>query len=155
MPLEIDNQNKIRLCVGSLPYVRVFRNNTGALPDARGVTVRYGLANGSADLIGLVAPYGRFLSIECKPEGWTGPSGAKERKRHQEQCDWRDIVLNAGGVAGFAADIEEALRLVYYARLAHGVDPATDAVEAWVTQMAAEFRERMAERHAKKRKAKK
>ena len=49
---ELAIQNAIRLEHGSGP-ARLWRNNTGALKDATGRLVRYGLCPGSSDLIGL------------------------------------------------------------------------------------------------------
>lgn len=96
--------------------VRLWRNNVGALLDARGVPVRYGLANDSAalnkviksaDLIG-VRPVliteahvggtiGQFVSRECKKVGWTYGGDDHE----QAQLNWANMVLAAGGDAGF------------------------------------------------------
>jgi hypothetical protein len=147
---ETDLQNEGRLCIGSLPFVRLYRNNTGTLKDERGIPVSYGLAIGSADTIGLVAPHGRFLSIEWKRPGWTGPSGKSELERHEKQCAWRDQILRMGGVAGFAQSLEDGLRLTYLATLPYNVDPATDTVHEWVAYQAAAFRERMTERGKRK-----
>ena len=50
---ETDLQQRIRLALGTRPDLRLFRNNTGTLPDPRtGRPVQFGLARGSADLIG-------------------------------------------------------------------------------------------------------
>lgn len=53
-------QNEIRLALGTGPS-RLWRNNTGALKDARGQLVRYGLCPGSSDLIG-------FRTITITPD---------------------------------------------------------------------------------------
>jgi hypothetical protein len=92
------------------------RNNVGALLDARGIPVRYGLANESkaqnesvksADLIGirsvLIGPQhvgtviGQFVSRECKHEGWT----YKGDKHEVAQLNWCNFVLSKGGDAAF------------------------------------------------------
>ena len=92
------------------------RNNVGALLDARGIPVRYGLANESkaqnesvksADLIGirpvLIGPQhagmviGQFVSRECKHEGWT----YKGDKHEVAQLAWCNFVLSKGGDAAF------------------------------------------------------
>ncbi len=143
---ETDLQNEGRLCIGSLPFVRLYRNNTGTLKDERGIPVSYGLAIGSADTIGIVAPSGRFLSIEWKRPGWTGPSGKAEIERHEKQCAWRDQVIAMGGVAGFAASLEDGMRLVCLARIEYIALP----VDVWVTERIQEFRERMADRGKRK-----
>lgn len=94
---------------------RLFRNNVGAMKDANGVPVRYGLANDSknlneelksADLIGfesiVITPdmvgmtIARFLSVECKHEGWQ-PNYNDEHENAQRR--WQDLVNGAGGRA--------------------------------------------------------
>ena len=95
---------------------KLFRNNVGALRDERGVPVRYGLANDtpamnrvikSADLIGwetiTVTPemvgtrVARFLSVECKEEGWRFTASQRE----QAQKAWATMVIAGGGRALF------------------------------------------------------
>ena len=84
--------------------VRLFRNSVGFFkydgPGGRGV--RYGLAKGSADIIG-IGPGGRFISIEVK----TG----KLRPTKQQRA-WQEMVARMGGVAGVVWSVEEALALV-------------------------------------------
>jgi hypothetical protein len=76
---ETDIQQRIRLAVGTRSDLRLFRNNTGTLPDPRtGRPVQFGLARGSADLIGwrtiTITPemvgqrVAIFTSIEVKTE---------------------------------------------------------------------------------------
>ena len=100
--------------------VRLFRNNVGALVDARGVPVRYGLANDSkqvnevmksADLIGwrplLIAPQhvgtvvAQFVSREVKAVGWhyTGSD------RELAQLAWAQLVTSGGGDAAFCTGV--------------------------------------------------
>lgn len=93
------------------------RNNVGALLDKRGVPVRYGLANESAqqnavlksgDLIGIrpvVITYqmvgytiGQFVSRECKRPGWSYRGNAHETA----QMNWAMLVNKYGGDAKFA-----------------------------------------------------
>ena len=50
---ETDLQQQIRLALGTRSDLRLFRNQVGSLPDPRtGRLVTFGLARGSADLIG-------------------------------------------------------------------------------------------------------
>lgn len=148
---ETNLQNQGRLCIGSLPFVRLYRNNTGTLKDERGIPVSYGLAIGSADTIGIVQPYGRFLSIEWKRPGWAGPVGKREKERHENQCNWRDQVLSMGGVAGFAQSLIDGLRLVYLARLLPGEYFDQHDLATWCSRIETEFLERMSQRDRKKR----
>lgn len=93
------------------------RNNVGALLDKRGVPVRFGLANDSAqmnsvmksgDLIGIrpitITPahvghtIGQFVSRECKRPGWKFTGNAHE----QAQVNWAALVIKYGGDAKFA-----------------------------------------------------
>lgn len=84
-------------------------NNVVALAKLRsGAWSHVGLCVGSADLIGLVPPYGRFLGIETKR-----PKKAHER---EAQKRWIELVRRWGGVAGFARSVEEALALANEAR---------------------------------------
>ena len=46
-------QQEIRLAIGKIPTLRLFRNQVGELPNPRtGRYVQFGLAKGSSDLIG-------------------------------------------------------------------------------------------------------
>ena len=105
-------QQEIRLAI-SHGDTKVFRNNTGTLKDTNGRPVQFGLCKGSADLIGwrtvTVTPemvgtqVAVFLSIEVKT-----PTGRLRPEQHQ----WLDAVQAAGGIAGVARSVEDALRIV-------------------------------------------
>jgi hypothetical protein len=107
-------QQSVRLALGQHPAVRMFRNNSGAYKDPRsGRVIRYGLATGSADLIGwqtvTITPdmvgqrFARFVSVEVKaPKGRLTP----------EQETWRAAVLKAGGIAVVARSVEDVQFLV-------------------------------------------
>jgi len=105
-------QQHIRLAC-SQGNTRLFRNNTGTLRDQHGRPVQFGLAKGSADLIGYrsitITPemvgstVAVFLSIEVKT-----PTG----RLRPEQQQWLVAVQAAGGIAGVARSVEDALRIV-------------------------------------------
>ena len=111
MASEQSIQQHIRLTC-STGSTRLFRNNTGTLRDQHGRPVSFGLARGSADLIGwrtvTITPemvgqqVAVFTSIEVKtPTGRVKP----------EQQQWLDAVQAAGGIAGVARSVEDALRI--------------------------------------------
>jgi hypothetical protein len=105
-------QQQIRIACGT-GDTRLFRNNTGTLRDQHGRPVQFGLCKGSADLIGwrtvTVTPdmvgtqVAVFLSIEVKT-----PTG----RLRPEQRQWLDAVQTAGGIAGVARSVDDALRIV-------------------------------------------
>jgi hypothetical protein len=109
---ESDTQSLIRQQVGNGP-VRLFRNNVGATKDASGRLIRFGLAKGSADLIGWVSrevlpedvgnKIAQFVSIEVK---------SKSGKPRPDQIAWKDAVNNAGGLAGIARSVEDAKEII-------------------------------------------
>ena len=112
MPSEQSIQQHIRLAC-STGDTRLFRNNTGTLKDQHGRPVQFGLCKGSADLIGYrtitITPdmvgqqVAVFLSIEVKT-----PTG---RIRPEQQA-WMETIQAAGGIAGVARSVEDALRIV-------------------------------------------
>lgn len=111
---ETDLQQRIRLALGLRPDLRLYRNQVGQLPDPKtGRPVQFGLARGSADLIGwrtiTITPdmVGKqiavFTSIEVKtPTGRLAPA----------QHNWQAAVRSAGGIAGVARSIGDALQIV-------------------------------------------
>ena len=107
---ETELQQRIRLALGTRSDLRLFRNQVGQLPDPRtGRPVQFGLARGSADLIGwrtvTITPdmvgqrLAVFTSIEVKtPTGRIRP----------EQHAWLNTVQQSGGIAGIARSIQDA-----------------------------------------------
>lgn len=109
---ETHNQATARL-EAAAQGKRLFRNNVGVLKDQNGRPVRYGLANESkalntilksSDLVGwetvtitadmVGQKIARFLSAECKPEGWKfNPNDAHE----VAQKRWLDMINADGG----------------------------------------------------------
>lgn len=116
---EADVMGEVRAVLANGPGVH-WRNNTGALQDVTGRVVRYGLCEGSADLIACVPtalvcpscgwqlpPIGRFVGIEVKgPQTRTTP----------EQFAWASLVERAHGTAGFAWTEADAQAIVHRAR---------------------------------------
>jgi hypothetical protein len=97
-----------------------WRNNVGQLQDATGRYVRYGLCEGSADLIACVPvgpcvcgctacsrEIGRFVGIEVK-----GPRTATS----SEQYAWQAIVRQHGGIVEIVHDASEIARVLEIAR---------------------------------------
>ena len=111
---ETTLQQQIRLALGTHPDTKLFRNQVGSLPDPRtGRLVTFGLARGSADLIGwrtvTITPdmvgqqLAVFTSIEVKtPTGRLAPL----------QANWLDAVQGAGGIAGVARSVADATNIV-------------------------------------------
>jgi hypothetical protein len=111
---ETEIQQRIRLALGTHPEIRLFRNQVGQLPDPRtGRPVQFGLARGSADLIGwrtiTITPdmvgsrLAVFTSIEVKtPTGRLSPA----------QRNWLGAVHKAGGIAGVARSVADSLHIV-------------------------------------------
>lgn len=111
---ETELQQRIRLAVGTLPGFRVWRNNSGKLPDPRtGRWVQFGVASpGGSDLLGYrtieITPdmVGRkvavFTAIEIKTS--TGRATPEQRR-------FIDHIRAAGGIAAIVRSIDEALRI--------------------------------------------
>jgi hypothetical protein len=107
---ETDLQQRIRLALGTRPDVRLFRNNTGTLPDPRtGRPVQFGLARGSADLIGYrtvtITPemVGQQLAVFTSLEVKT-PTG----RIRPEQTNWLHTIKRAGGIAAIVRSVDDA-----------------------------------------------
>ena len=107
-------QQNIRLALGQHSDLRLFRNETGKLPDPRtGRWVQFGLAKGSSDLIGFktvkITPemigqeVAQFVSIEIKTE---------RGKLTEVQENWLQKVKSSGGIVGVARSIQDALKIV-------------------------------------------
>ena len=113
MKKETPIQQEIRLGVGELTNVRLFRNNTGKLQDAQGRWVEFGLCGGSSDLIGWttreITPdmvgqkVAVFTAIEVKN---------LKGKPSPEQVNFLSRVREAGGIAGIARSPEDAREII-------------------------------------------
>lgn len=106
---ELEHETKARITAALVASgVAVWNNPVGRGKAPSGAWMAWGLCPGSADLIGLVPPYGRFLGIETKrPKG--GVEGEKQKA-------WIKFIRAMKGVAGFARNEAEALALADEAR---------------------------------------
>jgi hypothetical protein len=123
--LEAEIQHEVRLVLGTQSGCVWWRNNVGQAefvsPEGRVSRVRYGLSEGSSDLIGLVAVpitqamvgnvIGRFCALELKAPG---ASTAKDRAEKQRM--FRDLVNRMGGYAEVVNDPQQALPALNRAR---------------------------------------
>lgn len=104
-------QDDARLLASQMGW-RLFRNNKGVLPDARGVPVRFGLCNETAalgkrlrssDLIGIrpviITPdmvgstIGQFVAREIKKAGWK----YKGTEHEAAQLAFGTLIIGLGG----------------------------------------------------------
>lgn len=96
----------IRLALNKMPGVRVSRNNCGVLEWAPGKMLKYGLGDGSSDLVGIVqmpqfpvaivTSFGRVFCLEIKRHAVRRAHA--DIRRYQER--WRGAVKRLGGFAG-------------------------------------------------------
>ena len=111
---ETKIQQEIRLALGRIKNLRLFRNETGQLPDPRTDRwVQFGLAKGSSDLIGFktieVTPdmigqkLAVFTSIEVK---------TAKGKLTPMQHNWLSCVRKAGGITGVARSVQDAIQII-------------------------------------------
>lgn len=92
--------DKVRLILGTDPVACFWRNNTG-VAETRGYTIRYGLGNGSADLIGVFR--GRFVAVEVKT-----PTG----RQSEDQKRWQALVEGKRGVYAIVRSENDARELL-------------------------------------------
>jgi hypothetical protein len=102
---ETPLMRKIRFALNSIEGVRVWRNDVGEgtiiRSGGRREYVRYGLAPGSADLVGIA--WGRLLAVEVKTK--TGRvSGDQER--------WLSTIRKLGGIALVARSVDAVVLAV-------------------------------------------
>lgn len=108
---RIQSEIQLAASAGGGP-ARLWRNNVGALRDQRGQLVRYGLCPGSSDLIGLrtitITPdmvghrIAVFAAVEVKDGG----------RPTEQQAAFIRIVQQAGGLAGIARSVPDALSIL-------------------------------------------
>ena len=114
--LENEVQREIRLALGKMPGLVLWRNNTGVAKfgfDGEKGRVRYGLCEGSSDLVGIITlpnGTGRFIALEVKRHA----QGSKESELQEK---FLALVRSRGGFAATVRDAEEAKQAVERARL--------------------------------------
>ncbi len=110
---ESELQQAIRIHYGTRSELRLFRNNVGQCRSSDGRVVRFGLCEGSSDLIG-------FTSVEITPEMvgqrvavFTAVEVKTPRGRISDaQQKFIDLVRSAGGRAGVARSVEDAGKII-------------------------------------------
>lgn len=107
--LERDVDADVRRALAALPDVSVFPNECGTFRTLDGKrVVRCGLGTGSADLVGIVGPHGRWFAVELKrPRG----AGARVAQRA-----WLALMRKRGAAVGIARSVADALAIVEQAR---------------------------------------
>lgn len=109
---ESEIQAHIRLALGRIPGLVLWRNSTG-VAERNGRVQHFGLCKGSSDLIGIYATVilpehvgmtiGRFVAGEVKTaRGVTS----------DEQRMFLDLVAARGGLAGVWRSVEDALKTI-------------------------------------------
>lgn len=94
-------QDHIRLALGNIPGLVLWRNNCGTA-EVRGYRIKFGVANpGGADLIGLWN--GRFVAVEIKT-----PTG----RQSPDQVRFQQLVESKGGEYVILRSVEDAMAWV-------------------------------------------
>lgn len=94
-------QDRIRLILGADSAGCWWRNNVGVAQSSSGHTIRYGLSNGSADLIGVFR--GRFVAVEVKT-----PTG----KQSADQVRWQSLIESKLGIYAIVRSEDDARSLL-------------------------------------------
>lgn len=97
---------ELRLTLGNLPDLVLWPNQSGVAQYGQ-ARVKYGLAKGSSDLIGILSPSGRFVALEAK----TGDAVTTA-----EQKLFVALVRKMGGFACVVRSKEEGLAAIERAR---------------------------------------
>lgn len=117
---------------------KLFRNNSGVLPNPDGVPIRFGLGNTSKkinaklkspDLLGwrtvTITPemVGKqvavVMGVEAKSKDFKHRESYSEKSREYAQNAFLQLIIKAGGIAGFAATEVDVDRILneFYARM--------------------------------------
>lgn len=96
----------IRLALGRQHDLALYRNQVGhCAVDGRHIT--YGLGKGSPDLVGILAPHGRWFCLEIKTE---------RGRVSDEQAMWHDCARRRGAYVAVVRSVDEALAALEAAR---------------------------------------
>lgn len=111
---ESEVQNTIRLKLSQCGFI-LFRNNVGAWKNSKGHWIRYGLCEGSSDLIGwrpliitadmVGKKISQFVAVETKRSSKSRVSA--------KQSHFVNVVKNSGGVGIIASSIEDLEDIFY------------------------------------------
>ncbi len=97
---------EIRLELGQGDLI-LWPNNNGVATFENGAKVKYGLVKGASDLVGLLAPSGRFVALEVK----TGDAVTTP-----EQALFLALVRRCGGFGAVVHSLDEARSAIQRAR---------------------------------------
>lgn len=96
-----DLKRRVLLAIGALDGVRVTgRTAVGQCVSPEGVHISFGLWVGLADVVGIVAPYGRWLALEVK----TGNA-----RPNADQKRFLAMIRGWGGIAEVVRSVDDAL----------------------------------------------
>lgn len=110
---EAEILRDIRVALGREPDLVLTRNTVGQAEEwdpntGRARTIKHGLGKGSADLVGILAPSGRWFCLEVKTAtGRTTP----------EQESWLAMVRGMGGFACVVRSVVDARAALDRARI--------------------------------------
>jgi len=105
MTPEQQLQREILLALGRLPWLRIWRNNTGVAV-TRGRVVRFGKV-GQGDITGIMLPSGRRVEIEVK---------AGKNKQSPHQVRFQQMIEKYGGLYILARSVSDAMNALQAAR---------------------------------------
>ena len=94
--------------LNALPGVWASRNLTGDGFARAGHPIKFGLGNGSADIVGCAGPSGRMFALEVKRRG---------KKQTSEQRAWAERMRRLGAAVYVVHSIDEAIAAVSRMRL--------------------------------------
>ena len=82
---------------------RVLHSEQGTVTLANSRMIQAGLVKGGSDIIGIHKPSGRFLAVEVK---------TTNGRVSKEQTNFINAINKAGGIAGVARSVKDALELL-------------------------------------------